>query len=271
MIYLKTFKLSTYRNPNKNIYPYNVLKDKDPDIFVFNNITVLYGDNGSGKSTILNLIANKLNLKGKERNNPEVVGTERYFEEYAELCEYSLGEYENGKKVREVPYNSRYIKSEEILYEIRKIQQDNILKEGFISNNIRNGMEIKKAKEYVNQVDGQIQLERFRFSEDKYSNGETTMQILEDNIEPDNLYLLDEPEVSLSPQNQVELAKGLNYMAQYLGVQFIIATHSPFILGILDAKIYNLDTKNYDVKNWYELDNIKFFYSFFKDREEYFR
>ena len=54
MIYLKTFKLSTYRNPNKNIYPYNVLKDKDPDIFVFNNITVLYGDNGSGKSTILN-------------------------------------------------------------------------------------------------------------------------------------------------------------------------------------------------------------------------
>ena len=34
-----------------------------------------------------------------------------------------------------------------------------------------------------------------------YPYGETTMQILEDNIEADNLYLLDEPEVSLSPQN----------------------------------------------------------------------
>ena len=34
--------------------------------------------------------------------------------------------------------------------------------------------------------------------------------ILEDNIEPDNLYLLDEPEVSLSPQNQVKLAEEIN-------------------------------------------------------------
>ena len=44
------------------------------------------------------------------------------------------------------------------------------------------------------------------------------MQILEDNIEPDNLYLLDEPEVSLSPQNQVQLAEEINKMARYLGI-----------------------------------------------------
>ncbi|MCI8345972.1 MAG: GTPase RsgA [Clostridia bacterium] len=35
-------------------------------ILVFDNITILYGNNGSGKSTILNIIAHKLNLKGKE-------------------------------------------------------------------------------------------------------------------------------------------------------------------------------------------------------------
>ncbi len=97
------------------------------------------------------------------------------------------------------------------------------------------------------------------------------MQILEDNIEPDNLYLLDEPEVSLSPQNQVKLAKKINEMARYLGIQFIIATHSPFMLGILDAKIYNLDTKEYEVQKWSELENVKYFYNFFKDREEEFK
>ena len=75
MIYLKTFKLSDIRNKNKNIYPFNVLEDKEPQIFIFDNITVLYGNNGSGKSTILNIIAHKLNLKGKERNNPKVIGT----------------------------------------------------------------------------------------------------------------------------------------------------------------------------------------------------
>lgn len=46
MIYLKTFKLSDIRNKNKNIYPFNVLEDKEPPIFIFDNITVLYGNNG---------------------------------------------------------------------------------------------------------------------------------------------------------------------------------------------------------------------------------
>lgn len=92
------------------------------------------------------------------------------------------------------------------------------------------------------------------------------MQILSDNILPDHLYLLDEPEVSLSPQNQVQLANELNEMARYLGVQFIIATHSPFMLGILEAKIYNLDTKNYQVQKWTELDNVRYFYEFFEKR-----
>ena len=114
--------------------------------------------------------------------------------------------------------------------------------------------------------EGQAQFERFQFAQEKYSNGETTMQILEDALEPDRLYLLDEPEVSLSPQNQVKLAEEINKMARYLGIQFIIATHSPFMLGILNAKIYNLDTKNYKVQKWTELENVRYFYDFFKKR-----
>ena len=96
------------------------------------------------------------------------------------------------------------------------------------------------------------------------------MQILEDNILPDNLYLLDEPEVSLSPQNQVKLAEQINKMSRYLGVQFIIATHSPFMLGILNAKIYNLDTIDYKIQKWNELENVRYFYKFFKNRENEF-
>ena len=80
------------------------------------------------------------------------------------------------------------------------------------------------------------------------------------------MYLLDEPEVSLSPQNQVKLAEEINKMARYLGIQFIIATHSPFMLGILNAKIYNLDTKNYEVQKWNELENVRYFYAFFKSK-----
>lgn len=51
MLNLKTFKLSNNKSRDNNIYPFNVLKNKEPDVFLFDNITVLYGNNGSGKST----------------------------------------------------------------------------------------------------------------------------------------------------------------------------------------------------------------------------
>ncbi len=270
MVYLKTFQLSEYRNKNGHIYPFNVLKNKEPDIFIFQPITVLYGNNGCGKSTILNVMAHKLNLKGKERSNSGVEGTQGYFEEFAALCEYELGEDEFGRKRKKVPENSRYIKSEEILYEIRKIQQSAVLEES-IESNLARERGVQNAKEFLQTAEGEKQFARFAFAQEKYSNGETTLQILEDNLLPDCLYLLDEPEVSLSPQNQVKLAEQLNQMARYLGVQFIIATHSPFMLGMLEAKIYNLDTPNYEVQTWNELENVKYFFDFFEKRRSEFR
>ena len=91
------------------------------------------------------------------------------------------------------------------------------------------------------------------------------MQYFEEYLQPDALYLLDEPEVSLSPANQVMLAEEINKMARLLGCQFIIATHSPFMLGTLNAKIYNLDTEEYDIAKWSDLDNVRYFYNFFKN------
>ena len=121
-------------------------------------------------------------------------------------------------------------------------------------------------KNFWKRKKGKSSLRDFNLRGDKYSNGETTLQIL-----PDTLYLLDEPEVSLSPQNQVKLAEQINQMARYLGVQFVIATHSPFMLGILEAKIYNLDTKTYQIQKWTELEHVKYFYQFFEARKEEFQ
>lgn len=98
----------------------------------------------------------------------------------------------------------------------------------------------------------------------QYLNGETSLQVFSDWLQTDALYLLDEPEVSLSPQNQVLLVDKINFGARFLNNQYIIATHSPFMLGTLAAKIYNLDLKDYDVCRWSELENVRYFYEFFK-------
>ena len=47
--------------------------------------------------------------------------------------------------------------------------------------------------------------------------------------------------------------------------------YSPFMLGTLNAKIYNLDTKEYDVTKWSDLDNVRYFYNFFKKHEDEFK
>ena len=136
--------------------------------------------------------------------------------------------------------------------------------DGYVYEHVRRGMDKEAVRGALDSYGTRRQLENLMFAQEKYSNGETTLQMLEDFIEPDGLYLLDEPEVSLSPENQVALAEKLNRMARFLGCQFIVATHSPFVLGTLQGRIYDLDSGEWEEKGWTELENVRYFFEFFE-------
>lgn len=270
IIYLSSFLFSeeTVRNPN--IYPYNVFAEKAEKLLLFHPITILYGNNASGKSTMLNIMANKLQMEGLEYATNNKYGNTSYFMKFVDECKFTLADDEDGRTIREIPRKSRYIKSEDILYEIKKIQQEQVLGEGYIYEHVRRGMKSEQLEKLKGSYAMNQKLEILKFAQEKYSNGQTTLQMLDDFIEPDALYLLDEPEVSLSPENQTLLAEKLNKMARFLGCQFIIATHSPFMLGTLNAKIYNIDSKELEETKWTELENVRYFYDFFeKHRGEF--
>ena len=103
------------------------------------------------------------------------------------------------------------------------------------------------------------------------SNGETALKYFEGKLKNDTLYCLDEPENSMSPKMQLELVTMLEEMARYCGCQFIIATHSPFLLALEGARIYDLDARPASLKNWWELENTKVYYEFFKKHEHLFK
>ena len=63
------------------------------------------------------------------------------------------------------------------------------------------------------------------------SNGESALAVFSERIREDALYLLDEPENSLSPERQLELARFLHDSARFYNCQFVIATHSPVFTG----------------------------------------
>lgn len=102
------------------------------------------------------------------------------------------------------------------------------------------------------------------------SNGESALMYFSSSIADNGLYILDEPENSMSASMQIKLAKFIEDSARFFNCQFIIATHSPFILEIKDAVIYDLDSTPVSQKTWSELENMRIYYDFFKSHAQEF-
>lgn len=260
-----------------NIYPCEIFRQKQLKEIGFARVTILYGGNGSGKSTLLNLIAAKLGLgRVAPFNSSEL------FETYAENCGYVCGTEEDGTPAR-IPQGSRIITSDDVFDYMLAVR----------SNNAEIGETVEQGKaEYARIKFGenvvlrsmddyealrlQVQSRRKTLSRRKFlreyagseiklnSNGETALQYFKDKLQNDTLYCLDEPENSMSPKTQLELMKLLERMARYCGNQFIIATHSPFLLAMSGARIYDLDASPVTIKNWWELENTRIYYEFFQ-------
>lgn len=102
------------------------------------------------------------------------------------------------------------------------------------------------------------------------SNGESAFLYFTREIGQEALYLLDEPENSLSAQLQLELKQFLEDSVRFYGCQLIIATHSPFLLSLKDAEIYDLDRMPVSRCRWTEVDNVRTFYEFFQAHQREF-
>ena len=104
----------------------------------------------------------------------------------------------------------------------------------------------------------------------EYSNGENALTYFAERIGENGLYLLDEPENSLSVTRQQELVSFLEDSARFFGCQFVISTHSPFVLALKGARIYDMDEDPVDIKRWSQLESVRAYYDFFKKHENEF-
>lgn len=102
------------------------------------------------------------------------------------------------------------------------------------------------------------------------SNGESAFRYFIEKMDENGLYLLDEPENSLSPDKQLELKQFIEDSARFFGCQFIISTHSPFLLSLKEAKVYDLDSDPVSVRKWTELERVRDYYEFFKRHQASF-
>jgi len=263
MIFLEKFFLPT---DNKREYPYRILYTKMLDVISFSPITIFYGSNGSGKSTLLNVIAEKIAIRHKTKGNNSL-----FFKEYVEKCAFETAA--KNEKPLKIPFNSRFIRSEDIMEGIVNLRNQtekavNAIKWAQYKKEI--DKEDEKDFNLLGEKEIQYAMNRYNAIPDQYSNGETAMLYFENIFQPDTLYLLDEPENSLSPRFQIALKQIIEKCAYLLNCQFIIATHSPFLLSTDNATIYDLDHHYLGTCKWYELENVRTYYNFFKENGRLF-
>ena len=254
-------------------YPFQVLSKNQLTVLDFEPVTILYGGNGSGKTTALNVIGEKLQLQRDTLYNRT-----NFFEDYTDLCFYEVEEA--------IPGDSRIITSDDVfdfMLNLRtlnngidlkreEIFQDYIEKKynHFQMESLEDYEHLKKV--YDSRRKSQSQYVRQNLTDNlrEHSNGESAFLYFTEKMQDRGLYLLDEPENSLSPERQQELLKFLEESARFFGYQFIIATHSPFLLSMKGAKIYDMDEEPVYVKKWTELANVRAYYDFFNEHKNEF-
>ena len=260
MLYLKSFTFPTdgeefdvvinvKEKCYSSFYPFKILSQRGIEKIDFEPVTIFYGSNGSGKTTALNVIAEKLKL---ERS--AVYNKSSFFNDYVDLCGYTL-------KGTAIPANSRIITSddvfdfmlnlrmlnegidsgrEKLFEEYRKIKSGDNGK--FRLRSLDDFEELKKLTSVRSNTQSMYVKKNVGVNVREQSNGESAFMYFAQKIEENALYLLDEPENSLSPQKQMELVRFLEDSARFYGCQFIIATHSTFVLSLKNAQIYDFDS-----------------------------
>ena len=194
-------------------------------------VTFFVGENGSGKSTLLEAIAVCYGF------NPEG-GTRNYrfstYDSHSELCDAMTLVKGTGKAWG-------YFLRAESFYNVATAED-----------------------RYSHEIGGNPQYYHQR------SHGESFLALAQSNFRGRGLYLLDEPEAALSPQRQLtlllEIAKSVK-----AGGQFIIATHSPILLGIPDARILSFDGGPIHPVAYEETDSYQVTKLFVESREQMLR
>lgn len=268
-----TFTMGQKRTCYDSVYPFLVVSEHNLRMLDLEPVTILYGGNGSGKTTVLNVIAEKLGLARDTLYNRSC-----FFEDYTQMCSYKA----NGR----IPAGSRIITSDDVfdfMLDIRSLnngidrKREELLEDyldtkysDFQMRSLDDYGKLKKKIAVRKSTQSQYVRENLMDNVREHSNGESAFLYFTDQIKENGLYLLDEPENSLSPEKQQELLKFLEDSARFFGCQFLIATHSPFLLSMRGAKIYDMDEETVDVKRWTELANVRAYFDFFmKYRREF--
>lgn len=214
-LFIQKIILDRKNIPSFDEYPFNIdIIKKFDEITIDSPVTFLVGENGIGKSTLVEAIAISLGLNSE--------GGTQNFQFQTNNTHSNLSNYLN------IP---RYNKPKTMFF---------LRAESFynFSSEVERLVEEDNFYSLYNSYGGNLH---------NCSHGESFIKLVQNRFTGNGLYILDEPEAALSPQRQMNLLFLINELVKE-GSQFIISTHSPILISYIKGKILDLNDNFKEVK-----------------------
>lgn len=232
-MFLKGITLQKEKISSYQSYPFSIPVIKSlVQLHINSNVTFFVGENGSGKSTLLEAIADKcgFHTAGGGRNNAY----------HVDASESPLADYIRLSWLPKVT-NGFFLRAE-TFYQFAS---------------------------HIDQVGGANAAYGGMSLHHQSHGGESFLSLFQHRFHKKAVYLLDEPEAALSPQRQLAFLRILHNLTEDGNSQFIIATHSPILLGFPEATIFSFDNSNIHEVAYEDTDHYQITRGFLENRERF--
>lgn len=234
-LFIRKIILEREKISDFTVYPFSIpLVQNFHELEFHSHVTFFVGENGVGKSTIIEAIALSLGLSSES-------GTQNFLynskNTHSPLYRY-LTLHKNGR----IPKTKYFLRAESF-YNFSTEMQRLIEEDGFTT----------LLKSYGGKLH-------------ECSHGEAFIKLVQNRFTENGLYILDEPEAALSPSRQMSLLCMIDNLAKN-GSQFIIATHSPILISYRDGEILDLN-QNFKKVNYKETEIYETYRLFLENPEK---
>lgn len=232
--HIQKVTIDSARFPDVNQYPFNLALFQSTEAICFSTpVTFFVGENGTGKSTLL--------------------------EALSRACRIHIWEGEQRARLHGNPY-------EKLLHTCLRVQWTNGLVPGsyFASETFKHFSQM--LDEWAVTDPGALTYFGSK-SLVEQSHGQSHMAFFRHRYDIKGLYFLDEPENALSPTRQLELVRILQTAGSRGHAQFLIATHSPLLLSLPGARILSFDGPSVSEIDYRETSHYRIYRNFFRNME----
>ncbi len=232
-MHLSSITLDPSRFPESTLYPFNLPIFRNTRRIEFEtNVTFFAGENGSGKSTLLRAMTKRCGIYIWA----ESCWSRPHFNPHEEsLCNYLEAAWTG------TPKPGAFFSAQTYEHMATMIE-----------------LWASDDPKLLDYFGGKSLIEQ--------SHGESFMSFFKSRYTIEGVYFLDEPETALSPRRQLEFVEFLGELDKRGHAQFIIATHSPLLLGCANASIFSFDHSGISRVNYEETEHFKVYRDFFLNR-----